>query len=163
MVSIRKVTKDNFHETAKLEVHPHQKTFVAENWYSIIEASFEETYHSLVIYADNMPVGYAMYGMDTDDGEFWLVRFMTGKEHQGKGYGGDALEQIIEMVKNLPEQPARLRLSYEPDNIVAEKFYAKYVLRKQVKLSTVRQWRTCGLNAKNGYRMGRRRMLNGRF
>lgn len=48
MVSIRKVTKDNFHETAKLEVHPHQKTFVAENWYSIIEASFEETYHSLV-------------------------------------------------------------------------------------------------------------------
>ncbi|EHL2506870.1 GNAT family N-acetyltransferase, partial [Listeria monocytogenes] len=28
MVSIRKVTKDNFHETAKLEVHPHQKTFV---------------------------------------------------------------------------------------------------------------------------------------
>lgn len=25
MVSIRKVTKDNFHETAKLEVHPHQK------------------------------------------------------------------------------------------------------------------------------------------
>ncbi|XHI72416.1 GNAT family N-acetyltransferase [Listeria monocytogenes] len=116
MVSIRKVTKDNFHETAKLEVHPHQKTFVAENWYSIIEASFEETYHSLVIYADNMPVGYAMYGMDTDDGEFWLVRFMTGKEHQGKGYGGDALEQIIETVKNLP--------------IVAEKFYAKYGFEK---------------------------------
>ncbi|MFT2598107.1 GNAT family N-acetyltransferase, partial [Escherichia coli] len=88
-----------------LEVHPHQKTFVAENWYSIIEASFEETYHSLVIYADNMQVGYAMYGMDTDDGEFWLVRFMTGKEHQGKCYGGDALEQIIEIVKNLPEKP----------------------------------------------------------
>lgn len=130
MVSIQKLTKDNFHETAKLEVHPHQKTFVAENWYSIIEASFEETYHSLVIYADNMPVGYAMYGMDTDDGEFWLVRFMTGKEHQGKGYGGDALEQIIEIVKNLPEKPARLRLSYEPDNTVAEKFYAKYGFKK---------------------------------
>ncbi len=47
---------------------------------------------------------------------------MTGKEHQGKGYGGDALEQIIEIVKNLPEKPARLRLSYEPDNTVAEKF-----------------------------------------
>lgn len=52
------------------------------------------------------------------------------KEHQGKGYGGDALEQIIETVKNLPEQPARLRLSYEPDNIVAEKFYAKYGFEK---------------------------------
>ncbi|EAD7645109.1 GNAT family N-acetyltransferase, partial [Listeria monocytogenes] len=38
--------------------------------------------------------------------------------------------QIIETVKNLPEQPARLRLSYEPDNIVAEKFYAKYGFEK---------------------------------
>ncbi|WP_271004865.1 GNAT family N-acetyltransferase [Listeria seeligeri] len=130
MVSIQKVTKANFHDTAKLEVHPEQKIFVAENWYSIIEASFEETYHSLVIYADNTTVGYAMYGMDTEDGEFWLVRFMTGKEHQGKGYGGDALTQIIEKVKNLPEKPARLRLSYELENVVAEKFYAKYGFEK---------------------------------
>lgn len=148
MVSIQKVTKANFHDTAKLEVHPEQKTFVAENWYSIIEASFEETYHSLVIYADNTPVGYAMYGMDTEDGEFWLVRFMTGKEHQGKGYGGDALTQIIEKVKNLPEKPARLRLSYEPENVVAENSMRNTALKKQEKLLTEKQLLIYGLNAK---------------
>lgn len=38
-------------------------------------------YYLFVIYVDNMLVGYVMYGMDIDDGEFWLVWFMIGKEY----------------------------------------------------------------------------------
>ena len=59
-VTLREVSKDNFRAIASLSVAEDQKNFVANNAFSMAEASFEEEAWFRAIYAGNTPVGFAM-------------------------------------------------------------------------------------------------------
>ena len=37
------------------------------------------------IYADDKMVGFTMFGLDEDDGKYYLGRLMIDEKHQGKG------------------------------------------------------------------------------
>lgn len=80
-VSLREVTKDNWRPICKLELDAGQEHFVAPNWYSIIEAIFEPTAYSCALYAGEALIGYAMYAVDTETGEYWIVRLMLDKRY----------------------------------------------------------------------------------
>ena len=121
-VSLVELTKENWEEVARLEVLPHQQNFVANNLWTIAESQFYPWTQRRVILAHGRIVGFAVYGTMPDDDQLWLHRFMVAGAEQGAGIGRAALRILIEEWKRIPDL-AVVKLSYEPDNDVAERLY----------------------------------------
>ena len=121
-ITLREVTKETFRAIAKLSVADNQKNFVANNAFSMAEASFEDEAWYRAIYADDTPVGFAMLYEDFKKAEYGLWRFMIDQEHQGKGYGRAALTLIINRIKNHPKA-TKMDLHVVPENSDAIKLY----------------------------------------
>lgn len=101
MIRIERVNGKNVWEILRLRVREDQKSFVAGNDVSIIEAYTAVTGGGYAfpfgIYDDDVPVGFLMVGYDTD--EYWenppeiarknynLWRFMIDERYQHRGYG----------------------------------------------------------------------------
>ena len=124
-VTLTELTKDNWEAVAALDVHPHQRGFVAPNLRSIAESQFYPWARRRVILADGFTAGFIVHGTDPESGEHWLHRFMVMAERQGQGIGRDALRILMDEWKSDPEVTTVL-LSYEPDNAVAEKLYVSF-------------------------------------
>ena len=140
MIELRKIaiTDDNMKECVELEVMPKQRGFVAPNLSSLAEAYYENKCGRnavpYAIYADNVMVGFIMYGYikcEDDDtyGEdcYFFWRFMIDKNHQGKGYGKQAMAQLLDEIKTMPSGAVDyIYTSYEPTNTVAKKLYESF-------------------------------------
>lgn len=125
MIRLQPVDKDNWTECIKLKAKPDQEGFIASNLYSIAQYQFLEHFKAMVIYHDQTMVGFAMYGLDSDDGNYWIYRYMIDAHHQGKGYGKQALRFIIEEIRNKPDRTNVLMLSFDPKNERARQLYVK--------------------------------------
>jgi diamine N-acetyltransferase len=123
-ITLREVTAETVRAVCALRVAPAQEGFVASNAFSIAQAYFEPRAWFRAIYADETPVGFAMLWDDPEAGEYGLWRFMIAAEHQGKGFGRRALEQIIAHVRARPGA-RELTLSYVPGDGAAGAFYAR--------------------------------------
>ena len=125
-------------EILKLEVFDNQKSFVAPNNISIIEAYLAITENNDVftfgIYKDDTPIGFLMIGFDvnSDDegapriakGNYNIWRLMIDKKFQGKGFGKKAMDLALEFINTFPSGAAKYCwLSHESDNNVARKLY----------------------------------------
>ena len=51
------------------------------------------------IYCEEILIGFAMYGIDSDDGNYWIYRFMIDEQFQGRGHGKGAMKLIIEDIR----------------------------------------------------------------
>ena len=122
-VSLREITPQNFKECINLKVADDQKKFVASNVVSIAQSKIYPTHMPFAIYADDEMVGFAMYGLDTDDDKYYLGRLMIDENHQGKGFGKAATLKIIEQMKEI-NGCEEIYLSFVPENIGAEKLYS---------------------------------------
>jgi diamine N-acetyltransferase len=126
MINLKPVTWDNFHAVEKLKVKDEQKNFVAENLYSLAQAWLEyDTTRPFAIYADDVLVGFVMLEYDEDEGECGIWRFMIGENHQGKGYGKEAMNVIMDYIKSNPAFKV-VHLMLEPENEVAIKLYKSF-------------------------------------
>ena len=138
MLKLKKINRNNIGEILKLEVFDNQKSFVATNSSSIIEAYIAITNNNdvftLGIYKYDTPIGFLMIGFDvnSDDegapkivkGNYNIWRLMIGKNFQGKGFGKKAMNLAIEFVNTFPCGTAKYCwLSYESDNEVARQLY----------------------------------------
>ncbi|MEH6587072.1 MAG: GNAT family N-acetyltransferase [Halioglobus sp.] len=54
------------------------------------------------IYADDQAIGFVMLELDPGKAQYYLWRYMIDKQHQGHGYGRQALELVIEFVRRQP-------------------------------------------------------------
>lgn len=141
MLRLEKVNGKNVWDILGLKVHEHQRSFVADNIISIIEAYTTVTGNGYAfpfgIYDGNMPVGFLMIGYDTDDywedapdiakGNYNLWRLMIDKNHQHKGYGKGAVGLALDFIRTFPCGKAEYCwLSYEPENAAAKKLYASF-------------------------------------
>ena len=141
MLRLEKVNGMNVWEILKLTVAENQKTFVAGNDISIIEAytAITENGHAFPfgIYENDIPVGFLMIGFDIDDywkdapgiakGNYNLWRLMIDKAYQGKGYGKGAVELALNFIRSLPCGKAEYCwLSYEPENEIARQLYRSF-------------------------------------
>jgi len=124
-VTLTELTRDNWEAVAALDVHPHQRNFVASNLKSIAETQFYPWARRRVILADGDTVGFIVHGSDPATGEHWLHRFMVTAERQGQGIGREALRQLVEEWRADPEIKAVLT-SYEPENTLAERLYVSF-------------------------------------
>lgn len=138
-MEFRKITYDNVDELLGLSVHENQKSFVASNRDSLVDAylalSTGCAAQPFGIYEKGRAVGFIMFGYDSlgdeDDpeiaqGNYCLWRFMIDKSCQGRGLGKQALSMALDYVSALPLGPAEYCwVSYEPDNLAAKRLYAR--------------------------------------
>lgn len=121
-VILKEVGRDNWEECVNLRLRTSQGGLIAPNLYSIAESKVEATFLPLAIYSEDKMVGFIMWGIDPDDGEYWIYRLMIDEKYQGKGFGKAA---VLEVLKQLRERGAgRVYVGYKPQNVVAASLFA---------------------------------------
>lgn len=115
-------------EYLSLKVHDYQDTFVEPPEESLEDKeshAWNVDWNIECIYADNHMIGYAMHGMNSRK-DVWLDRFMIDKRYQGRGYGTEALKQLIDKVKTDYPDRNNILLSVEKHNESAIKMYESF-------------------------------------
>ena len=144
MLTLEKVTPRNVYAVMNLTVAESQQDFVATNTESLAEAYVTVTAGGVAlpfaICADGTPVGFVMIGygdLDWEDApavardNYCIWRFMIDRAQQGKGYGRQALQLILDYIATRPcGEAACCYLSYEPENTVAKALYASFGFRE---------------------------------
>ena len=125
-VKLEDVTADNWRAVTRLKLHDTQKDLVASNVYSIAESKFDPGARPRAIYAGNELVGFIMYDVGEGRARKALIyRFMIDREHQGKGYGRDALRLALDEIKAL-SRIKTIAICYMRSNPVAKDFYGSF-------------------------------------
>ena len=147
-ITFKEITKENYLNIIKLDVNKNQTNFVASNLESLkdykdaIDRGLKAK--PLGIYLNDKLIGFIMIGFDklsnTDpniaSGNYSIWRFMIDKHYQNKGYGTEALKQIINKIKILPNSKNKyIFLSYEKENITARSLYYKLGFRENGEIS----------------------------
>lgn len=110
MINLQKVDSQNILQLLALQVHESQRGFVADNRRSMEEAAACTKAGGYAcpfgIYDGDTPVGFLMIGYGVDDdwenppaiafGNYSLWRLMIDRNHQGKGYGRQALKLTLD-------------------------------------------------------------------
>ncbi|MBQ8383065.1 MAG: GNAT family N-acetyltransferase [Clostridia bacterium] len=100
MVKLKEITTDNLEDVLNLQVSVHQEKYVSSTAYSLAQAYvYRETAFPFAIYADNMLVGFIMFGFYESRNQYTLWKFLIDKQYQNKGYGREALKQGIAYLK----------------------------------------------------------------
>jgi len=101
MITLKKITADNWKECINLRLSDDEKDFIHPNVYSIAEAQFYPKAISRALYADEKMVGYVMFGEDEDNSNLYYIdRLMISYAHRKQGFASNTLQLIIEEAKN---------------------------------------------------------------
>ncbi|MCG7504441.1 GNAT family N-acetyltransferase [Mesorhizobium retamae] len=112
-----------------LHVADDQDDFVATNAESLEEADENPACVPLGIFVDDEPVGFAMYTLDADDGNWWIYRLMIDQRFQKRGYGRAALRAVVERMSAIPGCNA-IYLGVMQENRTAAGFYHREGFRE---------------------------------
>lgn len=140
MIELRKVDHGNWIQCIELQVADEQRQYVNPNIFSLAEAFVHsdanmentEKYYRCIpfaIYNEGEMVGFAMitYEKEYDfDGKpaYEVYRLMIEKDHQGKGYGKEAVDQLIKYIKTFPYGSAEyVYAEWHPENKTSEKVF----------------------------------------
>lgn len=121
-ITLRAIDADNWHACVKLTVSEEQKQNVADNAVSLAQAAYEKQWYPHGVYADDMLVGFLMFGTDPETKRVELCRYMIDKQYQGKGYGKAALAKLYDLIK-IRYGPITFYTSIVPENHAAKKLY----------------------------------------
>ena len=144
-IHLEKITFLNWHDVEELRVTREQKCFLPDNVTSLAYAGIvrEAGFHVFTfgIYKGEKPIGFAMIGYDIpyepdDDlneiyrftrSSYFIWRFMIDRRYQGRGYGREAMQLILDFIKTGPCREAEYAwLCYDPENTAARKLYASF-------------------------------------
>lgn len=125
-ITLREITEDTVVEICKLSdtLSEAQQKMVSPNARSIAEAHFSDRAWFRAIYLDETPVGFIMLYDDEEKPEYYLWRLMIAGPHQRNGYGKQAVERLIDIVKTRANA-TELLTSYMPVEGGPEMFYRK--------------------------------------
>lgn len=142
MLHLEKIDYKNVWDILDLKVFRSQKSFVAGNDISIVQAysvqGSDTRAFPFGIYNGKKPVGFLMIGFneaaayDAFDEEppeilrnnYSIWRLMIDKKYQGRGFGREAIQLALEFIRTWPCGRAEYcSLSYEPENEVAAGLY----------------------------------------
>ena len=103
-VSLREVTEKTVISVCMLSdtLAGPQRKMVAPNAVSIAQAYFAKHAWFRAIYAEETLVGFLMLDDNPDIPDYFLWRLMIATPYQGRGYGRQAVQQLIEYVKTRP-------------------------------------------------------------
>ena len=125
MVELRAITEENFIDAFNLRLAPGQEAFVSHPVRSLAQAYvYRDQCQPFGIYAAEKMVGYVMVIYDYDVPEYDIWHMMIDETEQGRGYGREALGQVIEYIMTKPFGDSdRVALTCSKNNPVAKKLY----------------------------------------
>ncbi len=105
-VSLREITSDNLRAVLGLSVTDQQsEVYPRSNAWSIAEGHYpsdDDLVWMRAIYAGDTSVGFMMTSEAPEQGKYFLWRLMIDADHQGLGYGFEALAQLIARIVDTP-------------------------------------------------------------
>ncbi|MEM7366551.1 MAG: GNAT family N-acetyltransferase [Pseudomonadota bacterium] len=129
MVTLEEISRDNIHAVLALDVSDEQRRFYpCSNAVSIAEGHFppdDDPVWMRAICKDGTPVGFLMTSEQPSNGAYFIWRMMIDRNHQGSGYGGEAMRLLIQRIKST-DNPNVLLLSHLKDNVHAAGFYRSF-------------------------------------
>lgn len=125
MTELRAITEENFIEAFNLHLAPGQERFVSHPIRSLAQAYvYRNQCQPFGIYADGKMVGYVMIIYDWDVPEYDVWHMMIDESAQGRGFGSEALDRVIEYIRTKPFGDSdRVALTCNRDNPVARGLY----------------------------------------
>ncbi|MCR5716682.1 MAG: GNAT family N-acetyltransferase [Lachnospiraceae bacterium] len=103
MINLRTITEENFMDAFQLTLGEGQETYVSHPIRSLAQAYvYREQCQPFGIYCGEEMVGYVMVIYDDDIPEYDIWHMMIDKQHQGKGYGTAALQQVLAYIQTKP-------------------------------------------------------------
>lgn len=77
----------------------------------------------MAIYYNDCLVGFLVFGIDPEDGEYWLIALLIDEKYQRRGYARAAVKELLQHLEE-KHQCHKLMLGYRPENYAAESLYA---------------------------------------
>ncbi|MBS64443.1 GNAT family N-acetyltransferase [Salinisphaera sp.] len=125
VVTLRPVDLHNWQQVIHLQLSAEQARRVASNLYSLAEAYVQPRCTPYAIYANETLIGFVMAEYLPGYEAYNIPRFMIDVAWQGVGYGGLALQAVIDTLKHeRPEAP--ILISLTPDNTAARRLYERH-------------------------------------
>lgn len=129
-VYFRAVTEENFQAVIDMK-RPEGEPFVRPNVYSLAQAwLYRDTgrVHPAAIYSGDEPVGFLLLDERPEERSLTLWRIMFPEEHQNRGYGTQAIRQLIQAARESGKYDF-LFLNCDPANQIGEHVYRKLGFR----------------------------------
>ena len=125
MIELIKITEENLIDAFNLKLTPGQEEFVSHPMRSLAQAYvYRDQCQPFGICADGKMVGYVMVIYDYDIPEYDIWHMMIDESVQGRGYGGEALDRVIEYIKTKPfGNSGRIALTCNKNNLIARRLY----------------------------------------
>ena len=129
--TLREITSDNEAGVRALRTSAAQEQFVSTVDYTLREAASnpQDNPWLRAIYTEEQPVGLVMLAWDIvpqppeTHGPWYLWKLLVDERHQGKGYGRDAVQQVMDLIRAAGAE--ELMTSYIPGDGGPAGFYAK--------------------------------------
>ncbi len=124
-VELRAITEENFIDAFHLKLAAGQENFVSHPIRSLAQAYvYRDQCQPFGIYAEGIMVGYVMVIYDYDVPEYDIWHMMIDESMQGRGYGREALKQVIDYIRTKPFGDSdRIVLTCNKNNPIAGKLY----------------------------------------
>ena len=125
MIQLKPITEDNFIDAFNLKLAAGQEAYVSHPVRSLAQAYvYRKQCQPFGIYADDKMVGYVMVIYDYDIPEYDVWHMMIDETQQGKGFGGQALDRVLDYIKQKPfGESDRVALTCHKENEIALKLY----------------------------------------
>lgn len=101
-----------------------QRSMVADNTVSIAQGHFSPYAWFRAIYAGKSPVGFLMLYDNAEEPDYFLWRFMIAEPYQGRGYGRQAIDRLMDYVRTRPNAKV-LEVSCSQGPGSPEEFYQR--------------------------------------
>lgn len=127
MIELKAIAEDNFIDAFNLRLVPGQEDYVSHPIRSLAQAYvYREQCQPFGIYEDGKMVGYVMVIYDYDVPEYDIWHMMIDASAQGRGYGGEALNRVLDYIRTKPfGDSSRVALTCNKGNPIARKLYER--------------------------------------
>ena len=144
-ITLAEITKDNVSPIVRMNPGAIGERMVATNGISIAQGTYSKNAWFRAVMADDTPVGFVMLfdpTLDLDAAKkedklldsLYIWRFMIEFKHQGKGYGEQVMQLVIERARSMPSINT-LSLSYVQREGNAKPFYDRMGFRETGKVT----------------------------
>ncbi|MEL7602011.1 MAG: GNAT family N-acetyltransferase [Bacillota bacterium] len=124
MIRLTPITEENFRAVIDMKL-PEEPKVVAPNVVSLAQAwLYHDRARPFAVCDDDAVVGFLMLYWNEEEHEAGLWRLMIALEHQGRGYGTQAVRLAVDMVRASGLFDS-LHVDYVPGNENARHIYAK--------------------------------------
>ena len=131
VVKLCEITDDNREAVLALRVAPEQERFVGSVQHALQDAA--EYPHAnpwcRAVYEADQPVGFVMVSWNVQPrppdviGPWFLWKLLIDRQHQGHGYGAEAVRQVAELIR--AQGATELLTSYVPEDGGPAEFYRR--------------------------------------